>query len=179
MSPLLGGGPDDRLANGLRIARTSVPGRCWLQQVTPEIPQFRCKSFLTLMVRSFECTDVCVADAATRKKGADWAHPVNLRTITWGVALATAGIYLLAAGPGTPSMASGPRIGLGMFLAMIGGLMLIIPVSRWFIFRRAVPADYEGRCPIGESCGDCGAFNYKPRQLCRSCSHPVNRPDLS
>ncbi len=111
-----------------------------------------------------------------RQEPARLGQPVNLRTIGWGTAFTIAGIYLLANGPGLEGAAMGPRIGVGMFLAMIGGLMLVIPMSRWFIFRRAVPEDYEGRCPIGESCGACGAFNYKPRAVCRTCQGPVNRP---
>ncbi len=110
------------------------------------------------------------------QEGLRLGPPVNLRTIAWGLALAIGGVYMLASGPGTDGMVAGPRIGLGMFLGMIGGLMLIIPVSRWFIFRRAVPEDYEGRCPIGESCSGCGAFNYKPRAVCRACEAPVNQP---
>ncbi len=76
--------------------------------------------------------------------------------------------------PGANGMATGPRIGVGLLLAMIGALMLSLRWVRWAIERRAVPDDYQGRCPVGESCSDCGAFNLKPRISCRSCGGSVN-----
>lgn len=95
--------------------------------------------------------------------------------ILLGILLSTAGL-LLATGwmPGSAGMALGPRIGVGLTLLTLGGLMLAIPWTRYWIQRRAVPEDYEGRCPVGESCPECGAFNMKPRQACRSCAGPVN-----
>ena len=100
------------------------------------------------------------------------ARPVKLGTILWGLLLTGLGAFLLAGG--APGMATGPRIGLGMLFLTIGGLVLVIPFSRWMVLRRAVPEDYEGRCPVGESCTACGAFNYRPRRVCRSCGGVVN-----
>lgn len=100
--------------------------------------------------------------------------------IVLGILLTAAGILLVGGWmPGTDGMALGPRIGVGLTLATMGGLMLAIPWTKYWIQRRAVPEDYEGRCPVGESCPQCGAFNMKPRTTCRSCSAAVNEARVS
>ncbi len=95
-----------------------------------------------------------------------------------GIAASVAGILLLGGWmPGSDGMALGPRIGVGAFLLMIGFLMLSIPFVQFFLRRTTKAEDYQGTCPVGESCPACGAFNYKPRPDCRSCGGPVNRAE--
>lgn len=113
--------------------------------------------------------------AATAKNRGGWPDSVRVRSILWGTALMLAGVLLLAAWmPGSQGMATGPRIGMGMLALTLGGLTIGIPAVNLLLRMRARPGDYEGRCPVGESCPGCGAFNLKPRQACRACGAGVN-----
>jgi hypothetical protein len=96
----------------------------------------------------------------------------------WITGPITAGIGILAlAGVMPGDVATGPRIGIGMLMLTIGLLIVAIPTSKAILRKTTRPADYDGRCPVGEACPKCEAFNYKPRRQCRLCATPVNAPD--
>lgn len=91
---------------------------------------------------------------------------VRLSTLLWGLACLILGT-LIATGT-IPNTATGPRIGLSMALYTLALLFLGIPATSWIIKRTTRPEDYQGTCPVGRVC-TCGAFNYNPRTICRSC----------
>jgi hypothetical protein len=94
--------------------------------------------------------------------------------VKWGRPLASAlslalGALLLAGRlPGAAGMATGPRLGMGTFLVMLGVLLLGLAAAPWVLRKTTKPQDYEGGCPVGARCG-CGQFNLKPRKVCRGC----------
>lgn len=99
---------------------------------------------------------------------------VNGRAIFWGTALVVLAA-LIGTGVLLGGAAPGPRIGVTTFLAVAGLTILAVGNAEWFLRKTTRPEDYQGTCPVGESCDACGAFNYKPRRDCRSCGGPVNR----
>lgn len=91
----------------------------------------------------------------------------------WGTGFILGGVLMaLGAFPGADAAATGPRIGLAMVFVTLGGLVIGVPLTTWILRRTTRPEDYEGTCPVGWACEPCGAFNYHPRQACRSCSGP-------
>lgn len=139
-----------------------------------------CQAFITVLVRKLECTALSTATAAWHKRAPGSPAAVNRRALFWGLGLGLLAVLILSGRlPGTDTMAQGPRIGIGAFLLMLALLVLGIPFVTWSIRTFTRPADYEGSCPVGESCSGCGAFNLKPRQECRSCGGAVNRPEPS
>jgi len=102
--------------------------------------------------------------------GAAVAADVNVRAIVWGLGMVALGIVLATdLVPGSARMATGPRIGIIALLITLGVTTLLIANAAWVLRRTTRPEDYEGGCPVGASCGKCGAFNLKPRTSCRSC----------
>ncbi len=99
---------------------------------------------------------------------------MNRKAILWAITLATAAT-LVETGTILGNSQPGPRIGITAFLAVLALTVLTVGNVEWYLRRTTKPADYQGTCPVGESCEDCGAFNYKPRQICRSCKAPVNQ----
>jgi hypothetical protein len=98
--------------------------------------------------------------------------------VKWGRVAASAlclasGALLLAGGfPGAAGMALGPRVGMGMFLLMLGLLVLTVAAMPWVLRKTTHPEDYVGGCPVGARCA-CGHFNLKPRRACRECGAPT------
>ncbi len=99
---------------------------------------------------------------------------MNRKAIFWALALAVLSV-LVGTGTIMPGAATGPRIGVTVFLAALGLTVLTVGNVEWYLRRTTKARDYQGTCPVGESCTGCGAFNYKPRQICRSCKAPVNQ----
>lgn len=99
---------------------------------------------------------------------------MNAKAVFWFVACTGVAI-LLGTGTLAPGAGNGPRIGMTVFLATLGLTILTVGNVEWFLRRTAKPGDYQGTCPVGQSCPACGAFNYKPKRDCRSCQGPVNR----
>ncbi len=99
----------------------------------------------------------------------NWGLFVNRRSLFWGLAFLAGAVTigLLARSP--------PQIGMAVFLGMLGITLILAANAEWFLRKTTRPEDYEGSCPVGESCRACGAFNYKPRRACRSCQGPVNQ----
>jgi uncharacterized paraquat-inducible protein A len=93
---------------------------------------------------------------------------------TLGILLAMGGIAVALWGPG-----SGPAIGMAVFLVVLGVTVVAVANAEWFLRRTTRAADYQGQCPVGQSCHACGSFNYKPRRACRSCGSPVNQTEAS
>lgn len=94
---------------------------------------------------------------------------MNLRAFLWGIGMAAVGA-LLAAGSfrGSEVLEEGPRIGMGVALAVLGLTILAIGNVGWFLRKTAKAGDYDGGCPVGATCA-CGHFNFKPRKRCRQC----------
>ena len=92
-----------------------------------------------------------------------------LRSSIWGTAFVAAGA-LVAGGwlPGSAAWQMGPRIGVATFLAVTGLTVIAFALVPWVLRKTTKPADYEGGCPVGATCG-CGQFNFKPRKSCRQC----------
>lgn len=103
---------------------------------------------------------------------------MNGRGVFWSVALVAAAV-LLGTGTVAPGAATGPRVGVTAFLAVLGLTVFAVGNVEWFLRRTARPGDYAGTCPVGQSCPACGAFNYKPRRDCRGCGGPVNEADAA
>lgn len=98
---------------------------------------------------------------------------MNRRSLLWGIAfLAAAALLGMRAD-------TAPRIGMAAFLGMFGITLILMANAEWFLRKTTRPEDYQGTCPVGQSCTACGAFNYKPRKTCRSCSSPVNASEAS
>jgi len=95
------------------------------------------------------------------------AAAVNRRTLTWGLAFAVAGAYVLAGGPGLAGWSLGPRLGAGTLLVVLG-LVLVAGAFAGAIRDRTERLDSKGGCPVGATCS-CGQFNFKPRKACRQC----------
>lgn len=95
-------------------------------------------------------------------------------TFVWGTLFLAAGI-LVAGGwfPGAASASTGPRIGLAGVLLTLGALTVGIPLVTWFIGKTSRPEDYEGTCPVGRVCPDCGAFTFYPKPNCKSCGRDL------
>lgn len=109
------------------------------------------------------------------QKAAALGTAVALRRVVTTPVLLLAGLALLLRWlPGTHGMATGPRIGMGILFVTLSVVVFAIANVETFLRKTTRPADYEGGCPVGESCADCGSFNMKPRQACRSCGGPVN-----
>ncbi|MHB1261781.1 MAG: hypothetical protein ACYC2H_08705 [Thermoplasmatota archaeon] len=93
---------------------------------------------------------------------------MNGRAIGWGLAFLAAGVVILGAWlPGSADWSTGPRIGMGTLLVVLG----FVFVSGSFaaaIRRRTEATDSKGGCPVGATCS-CGHFNFKPRKACRQC----------
>ncbi len=98
---------------------------------------------------------------------------MRLRTFLWGLAF-LAGGTVVAAGwlPGSSAWATGPRVGIAMFLFLVGSLLLGIPGVQAVLHRTTRPEDYPGGCPVGATCS-CGHFNFKPRRRCAQCGEPT------
>jgi uncharacterized membrane protein len=90
--------------------------------------------------------------------------------IVWGLLFTALGL-VVAFGwlPGSAAWATGPRVGLAMGLMTLGFILVTVALAPWFLRRFTRSEDYGGKCPVGESCSHCGAFNMKPRRVCRSC----------
>lgn len=78
-------------------------------------------------------------------------------------------VLALGRAPGADAFATGPKVGIIMVSWTLAALLVGIPATQWFLRRTTRPGDYEGRCPVGESCPRCEAFNLKPRTRCRVC----------
>ncbi|MGB0653666.1 MAG: hypothetical protein ACPGQL_10755 [Thermoplasmatota archaeon] len=96
---------------------------------------------------------------------------MNGRALFWGFLFILLGV-LFATGlvPAADGWGTGPRVGLSAGLIMLGLTLALAANAEWFLRKTTRPEDYKGTCPVGSSCGQCGAFNYKPRTTCRSCS---------
>lgn len=90
---------------------------------------------------------------------------MNRRTLGWGMAFALLGAAVLA-GAGLSAWSSGPRIGAGTLLLVLG-LVLVVGANAGAIRDRTERLDSKG-CPVGATCA-CGHFNFKPRKACRQC----------
>lgn len=89
--------------------------------------------------------------------------------MAWGTGMVAAGILLATdVLPGT-AMATGPRVGMVALLVTFGVTLILVANAAWILRRTTRPEDHQGGCPVGSSCGDCGAFNLKPRTVCRVC----------
>lgn len=99
---------------------------------------------------------------------------VRVATFVWGFLFLVAGVLLIGGWfPGADDAGTGPRVGLGLFLSMLGALTIGIPVITWVIRKTTRPEDYEGTCPVGRVCPDCGAFTFYPRPDCKSCGRDL------
>lgn len=93
---------------------------------------------------------------------------MNRRTLGWGLAFLALGALALAGWlPGAASWATGPRIGLGTFLAVMG-FVLLAGSFAGAIRARTERTDTKGGCPVGATCA-CGQFNFKPKRACKQC----------
>ena len=93
---------------------------------------------------------------------------MNGRTLLWGLGFLLAGTLILGGWmPGASSWATGPRIGLGTFLA-VAGFVLLAGSFAGAIRDRTARVDGKGTCPVGATCS-CGHFNFRPRKSCRQC----------
>lgn len=93
---------------------------------------------------------------------------MNGRALGWGLAFAAAGLLVLAGWlPGSASWATGPRLGMGTLLAVLGAV-LAAGAFAGAIRARTERLDSKGGCPVGATCA-CGHFNFKPRRTCRQC----------
>ncbi len=105
---------------------------------------------------------------------------MSKKAIAWGASCIAAGI-LLATNvlPGANQWATGPRVGLVMMLLTLGTLILGIRFAKPFLQRTTKTADYQSTCPVGASCPQCDAFNFKPRVVCRVCSTDLGVAEVS
>ncbi len=94
---------------------------------------------------------------------------MNLRALLWGIALVGIGALLTSGSfRGTEGLEDGPRIGMGVALAVLGLTIFAIGNAAWFLRKTAKAGDYDASCPVGATCA-CGHFNFKPRRRCRQC----------
>jgi hypothetical protein len=93
---------------------------------------------------------------------------VNRRAIAWGLAFLAAGVVVLGALlPGSEEWSTGPRIGMGMLLVVLG-VVFVAGAFAGAIRSRTEANETKGGCPVGATCA-CGHFNFKPRKACRQC----------
>ena len=92
---------------------------------------------------------------------------VAMKSLVWGALFLIAGVAVFMA-PGT----TGPRIGMGTFLVVMGVVVMLSGNAAWFLRRSTTPSDYEGACPVGKRC-PCGNFVWKPKSSCKTCGEPV------
>lgn len=98
---------------------------------------------------------------------------MRAKTLGWIVgpaALATILAFDLLPG----DVAQTPKFLLIGVLYTISFLVLSVPVTTWFLKRTTRSEDYQGTCPVGKVCPDCGAFTFAPRKDCRSCRRPLD-----
>jgi hypothetical protein len=113
--------------------------------------------------------DPSSAPAATLTTPPGWARAVKWgRTVAAALCLAAAALLLGGSFPGAAGMATGPRVGMGTFLATLGLLLLALAAAPAVLRKTTRPEDYAGGCPVGARCA-CGHFNLKPRRACRAC----------
>ncbi len=92
----------------------------------------------------------------------------------WGMLLIAAGAVVAQT-----SGAVGPRIGMSVFLIVLGLTVAAMGNVTWFLEKTTQPRDYKGICPVGASCASCGAWNRFGRSECRSCQVSLSATQAS
>lgn len=92
---------------------------------------------------------------------------MRLSTLIWSTGFILAGIAIAL--DWIPGNGGALRTALAGFLITLGALGIAIPTVTWTVMRTTRPEDYEGSCPVGRVCPDCGAFTFYPRNECRNC----------
>ncbi|MES2155042.1 MAG: hypothetical protein V4510_07895 [bacterium] len=101
---------------------------------------------------------------------------MRIGTLLWGLAFLAAGAVVLAGlALGASDWSTGPRIGIGMVLLLLGFLLAAGPWIAYAV-RRASSKESKGGCPVGTTCA-CGHFNFKPRAHCRECGTATTYPE--
>ena len=98
-------------------------------------------------------------------------------SLAFGAACTAGGLWLAARGwsslGGTEPTAAGlASLGAGVLLALLGALLLLVPLVVPLLYRLHGDAAFTTRasaCPVVAKCGRCGTFNFRGRAACKDC----------
>jgi hypothetical protein len=94
-----------------------------------------------------------------------------------GAGLTVAGAWFLTRGwaamaAGEPNAEGIASLGAGVLLALLGLLMVAVPLLVPVLYRLYGDAAFTTRaaaCPVVAKCGRCGEFNFRGRAQCKGC----------